>query len=87
MFGSEPYHFGSEPNTDIGVVCTGQPGALPRVNKEAVHKAVQFGCAVHANVSLVSRFDRKSYFYPDNPKNYQITQFDHPIVLGGIYRC
>lgn len=83
MFGSEPYHFGSEPNTDIGVVCTGQPGTLPVVNKEAVHKAVQFGCAVHANVSLVSRFDRKSYFYPDNPKNYQITQFDHPIVLGG----
>jgi aspartyl-tRNA(Asn)/glutamyl-tRNA(Gln) amidotransferase subunit B len=83
MFGSEPYHFGSEPNTDIGVVCTGQPGTLPVVNKEAVRKAVQFGCAVHANVSLVSRFDRKSYFYPDNPKNYQITQFDHPIVLGG----
>jgi aspartyl-tRNA(Asn)/glutamyl-tRNA(Gln) amidotransferase subunit B len=83
MFGSEPYHFGSEPNTDIGVVSTGQPGTLPVVNKEAVHKAVQFGCAVHANVSLISRFDRKSYFYPDNPKNYQITQFDHPIVLGG----
>ncbi|HEY5259763.1 MAG TPA: Asp-tRNA(Asn)/Glu-tRNA(Gln) amidotransferase subunit GatB, partial [Rhabdochlamydiaceae bacterium] len=83
MFGGEPYHFGSEPNTDIGVVCTGQPGALPTVNKEAVHKAVQFGCAVHANVSLVSRFDRKSYFYPDTPKNFQITQFEHPIVLGG----
>ena len=83
MFGSEPYHFGTEPNTDIGVVCTGQPGALPTVNKEAVHKAVQFGCAVHATISLVSRFDRKSYFYPDTPKNYQITQFDHPIVRGG----
>jgi len=83
MFGSEPYHFGSEPNTDIGVVSTGQPGTLPVVNQEAVRKAVQFGCAVHAHISLVSRFDRKSYFYPDNPKNYQITQFDHPIVLGG----
>jgi aspartyl-tRNA(Asn)/glutamyl-tRNA(Gln) amidotransferase subunit B len=84
MFGTEPYHFGSEPNMDIGVVCTGQPGALPVVNKEAVHKAVQFGCAVKANVALVSRFDRKSYFYPDNPKNFQITQFDHPIVQGGM---
>ncbi|MBS0647870.1 MAG: Asp-tRNA(Asn)/Glu-tRNA(Gln) amidotransferase subunit GatB [Verrucomicrobia bacterium] len=83
MFGSEPYHFGSEPNTDIGVVCTGQPGTLPVINKEAVHKAVQFGCAVHAKINLVSRFDRKSYFYPDNPKNYQITQFDYPIVVGG----
>ncbi len=83
MFGTEPYHFGSEPNLDIGVVCTGQPGALPVVNKEAVRKAVQFGCAVKANVALVSRFDRKSYFYPDNPKNFQITQFDHPIVQGG----
>ncbi|HEX2579296.1 MAG TPA: Asp-tRNA(Asn)/Glu-tRNA(Gln) amidotransferase subunit GatB [Rhabdochlamydiaceae bacterium] len=83
MFGGEPYRFGSEPNTDIGVVCTGQPGALPTVNKEAVHKAIQFGCAVHGSVSLVSRFDRKSYFYPDTPKNYQITQFEHPIVRGG----
>ncbi len=83
MFGSEPYHFGSEPNTDIGVISTGQPGTLPTVNKEAVRKAVQFGCAVHAHISLTSRFDRKSYFYPDNPKNYQITQFDLPIVLGG----
>jgi aspartyl-tRNA(Asn)/glutamyl-tRNA(Gln) amidotransferase subunit B len=83
MFGPEAYHFGSEPNTDIGVISTGQPGTLPTVNKEAVRKAVQFGCAVHANISLVSRFDRKSYFYPDNPKNYQITQFDLPIVLGG----
>lgn len=84
MFGSEPYHFGSEPNMDIGVVCTGQPGTLPVINREAVKKAVQFGCAVNAMISPVSRFDRKSYFYPDNPKNYQITQFDHPIVIGGM---
>jgi aspartyl-tRNA(Asn)/glutamyl-tRNA(Gln) amidotransferase subunit B len=84
MFGTEPYHFGSEPNMDIGVVCTGQPGSLPVINKEAVKKAVQFGCAVKATVAQVSRFDRKSYFYPDNPKNYQITQFDHPIIQGGM---
>lgn len=84
MFGSEPYRFGSEPNVDIGVVCTGQPGSLPVINKDAVKKAVQFGCAVNATVAHVSRFDRKSYFYPDNPKNYQITQFDHPIIQGGM---
>ncbi len=84
MFGSEPYQFGNEPNTDIGVVSTGQPGSLPVVNREAVRKAVQFGCAIHSDVSLISRFDRKSYFYPDNPKNYQITQFDYPIIHGGV---
>src|SRR5947207_12386580 len=47
MFGSEPYQFGNEPNTDIGVISTGQPGSLPVVNREAVRKAVQFGCAIH----------------------------------------
>ncbi|CAM0117501.1 Asp-tRNA(Asn)/Glu-tRNA(Gln) amidotransferase subunit GatB [Rhabdochlamydiaceae symbiont of Dictyostelium giganteum] len=83
MFGSEPYLFGSEPNTDIGVISTGQPGTLPVVNKEAVKKAIQFGLAVGAKIAPISRFDRKSYFYPDTPKNYQITQFDYPIVLGG----
>jgi len=87
LFGPEPYLFGSEPNVDIGVVCTGQPGALPVLNKEAVRKAVQFGCAINANISLVSRFDRKSYFYPDSPKNFQITQFYQPIVFGGAVAC
>jgi aspartyl-tRNA(Asn)/glutamyl-tRNA(Gln) amidotransferase subunit B len=87
LFGSEPYNFGSEPNTDIGVVCTGQPGALPVLNKEAVKKAVQFGCAIHATIPLFSKFDRKSYFYPDNPKNFQITQFDQPIIIGGTVTC
>lgn len=87
LFGEEGYLFGHEPNTDIGAVCTGQPGALPVLNKEAVYKAVQFGCAIHATVSLVSKFDRKSYFYPDSPKNFQITQFDEPIIKGGVITC
>lgn len=87
MFGSEPYSFGHEPNTDIGVVSTGQPGALPVVNQKAVYKAVQFGCAVEAEICLISRFDRKSYFYPDNPKNFQITQFTFPIIKGGSIVC
>ena len=75
--------FGDEPNTNISVVCTGQPGALPVLNKECVRKAVQFGCAVHAQIPLFSKFDRKSYFYPDSPRNFQITQFDQPIIVGG----
>lgn len=83
LFSSAPNRFGDEPNTNITEVCTGQPGALPVLNKEAVRKAVQFGCAVGARVAHFSKFDRKSYFYPDSPRNFQITQFDEPIVLGG----
>ena len=83
LFSAAPNRFGDEPNTNITEVCTGQPGALPVLNKEAVRKAVQFGCAVNATIAKFSKFDRKSYFYPDSPRNFQITQFDEPIVLGG----
>ena len=83
LFSPARNHFGDEPNTNIDVVCTGQPGSLPVLNKEAVRKAVQFGCAINATVTHVSKFDRKSYFYPDSPRNFQITQFDQPIIKGG----
>jgi aspartyl-tRNA(Asn)/glutamyl-tRNA(Gln) amidotransferase subunit B len=83
MFSVAPNRFGDEPNTNITEVCTGQPGSLPVINKEAVRKAVQFGCAVGAEIALFSKFDRKSYFYPDSPRNFQITQFDEPITIGG----
>ncbi len=83
LFSVAPNRFGDEPNTNITDVCTGQPGTLPVLNKEAVRKAVQFGCAVHSQVALFSKFDRKSYFYPDSPRNFQITQFEQPIVIGG----
>jgi aspartyl-tRNA(Asn)/glutamyl-tRNA(Gln) amidotransferase subunit B len=83
LFSTAPNHFGDEPNTNISEVCTGQPGALPVLNREAVKKAVQFGCSINATVAKFSKFDRKSYFYPDSPRNFQITQFDQPIVLGG----
>jgi aspartyl-tRNA(Asn)/glutamyl-tRNA(Gln) amidotransferase subunit B len=83
LFSAAPNRFGDEPNTNITEVCTGQPGALPVLNKEAVKKAVQFGCAVNAKIAKFSKFDRKSYFYPDSPRNFQITQFDEPIVIGG----
>jgi aspartyl-tRNA(Asn)/glutamyl-tRNA(Gln) amidotransferase subunit B len=83
LFSSAPNRFGDEPNTNISVVCTGQPGSLPVLNKEAVKKAVQFGLAIEGEVALFSKFDRKSYFYPDSPRNFQITQFEKPIVKGG----
>jgi aspartyl-tRNA(Asn)/glutamyl-tRNA(Gln) amidotransferase subunit B len=83
IFSGAPNRFGDEPNVNIGVVCTGQPGSLPVLNKEAVRKAVQFGCAIKASVANISKFDRKSYFYPDSPRNFQITQFDQPIIVGG----
>ncbi|MCB1107099.1 MAG: Asp-tRNA(Asn)/Glu-tRNA(Gln) amidotransferase subunit GatB [Chlamydiia bacterium] len=83
IFARSPNHFGDEPNTNIEFVDTGQPGALPVLNKEAVEIAVRFGCAINARVAEFSKFDRKSYFYPDSPRNFQITQFDMPIIIGG----
>lgn len=83
LFSIAPNRFGDEPNTNITEVCTGQPGSLPVLNKEAIRKAALFGCAVHGTVALFSKFDRKSYFYPDSPRNFQITQYDEPIVIGG----
>lgn len=83
LFSSAANHFGDEPNTNITEVCTGQPGSLPVLNEEAVRKAVQFGCAINAKIAKFSMFDRKSYFYPDSPRNFQITQYSHPIVIGG----
>ena len=83
LFSRSPNHFGDEPNTNIDIVDTGHPGALPVINREAVEKAIKFGCAIDAEIPLFCRFDRKSYFYPDNPRNFQITQFDKPIIVGG----
>jgi aspartyl-tRNA(Asn)/glutamyl-tRNA(Gln) amidotransferase subunit B len=83
LFSAAPNRFGDEPNTNITEVCTGQPGALPVLNQEAVYKAVRFGCAINAQIAKFSKFDRKSYFYPDSPRNFQITQYDEPIVIGG----
>lgn len=84
LFSAAPNHFGDEPNTNITEVCTGQPGSLPVLNKEAVRKAVLFGLAIQAEIAPLSFFDRKSYFYPDSPRNFQITQFEKPIIVGGL---
>ncbi len=83
IFSPAPNHFGDEPNLNISVVCTGQPGALPVLNREAVKKGVQFGLAIGAEIAKISTFDRKSYFYPDSPRNFQITQFENPLIRGG----
>lgn len=87
LFSSAPNHFGDEPNVNIGAVDTGQPGTLPVLNKEAVKKAVQFGLAIKGTIARTSTFDRKSYFYPDSPRNFQITQYFHPIIRGGTITC
>lgn len=83
LFSSAPNLFGAEPNCNITEVCTGQPGALPVLNEEAVKKAILFGLAISGKVATFSKFDRKSYFYPDSPRNFQITQYEEPIVTRG----
>jgi len=75
--------FNHESNINICPVCTGLPGALPIVNGVAVELASKAGLMVKGKINRVSRFDRKNYFYVDNPKNYQVTQFYKPIVSGG----
>ena len=75
--------FGGEPNTRVCPVCTGQPGALPVVNGTAVESAARLGLALNCSVAEVCQFHRKNYFYPDMPKNYQISQYDVPLCSDG----
>ena len=75
--------FGSEPNTDVCPVCLGYPGALPVLNQEVVALIARTGLMIGSEVSPYSKFDRKNYFYPDMPKNYQISQYDRPFCIGG----
>ena len=80
---SSSWGFGQEPNEQVDPVVLGLPGTLPVVNREAVDKAILFGLVVGAEVPERCAWDRKNYFYPDNPKNYQLTQKDFPVVVGG----
>ena len=75
--------FGGEPNTRTCPVCLGQPGSLPVANRAAVDYAMRLGLALGCEVAPWSEFHRKNYFYPDMPKNYQISQYDVPICFGG----
>ena len=83
IFSGAAIAYGAEPNTQACAIDLGLPGVLPVLNEEVVRMAVRFGLAVNAQVAKKSVFDRKNYFYPDLPKGYQISQFTHPIVLGG----
>jgi aspartyl-tRNA(Asn)/glutamyl-tRNA(Gln) amidotransferase subunit B len=78
-----PNEFGAPPNTNVCPVCLGLPGVLPVANEEALRLTVLTGCLLDAAVPAMAKFDRKSYFYPDMPKNYQVTQYDRPSTLGG----
>lgn len=75
--------FGAEPNTQVCPVCLGLPGSLPVVNAAAVRSAIRIGLALHCQIASWCRFARKNYFYPDQPKNYQISQYDEPIAFNG----
>ncbi|OLS36290.1 aspartyl/glutamyl-tRNA amidotransferase subunit B [Alkalihalophilus pseudofirmus] len=83
IFSSSPNHFGSEPNTNTSVIDLGYPGVLPVLNKRAVEYAMKAAMALNCEVATDTKFDRKNYFYPDNPKAYQISQFDKPIGENG----
>ena len=83
MFCSCAIDFGGEPNIRTCPVCLGMPGSLPVVNREAVAAAIKLGLALGCAIAPTSEFHRKNYFYPDMPKDYQISQYDVPICLGG----
>jgi aspartyl-tRNA(Asn)/glutamyl-tRNA(Gln) amidotransferase subunit B len=83
MFCASPVEFGAEPNTHTCPVCLGLPGALPVMNHEALRMTVLTGLMLGCDIAPVSKFDRKNYFYPDMPKNYQISQYDMPLCTNG----
>jgi aspartyl-tRNA(Asn)/glutamyl-tRNA(Gln) amidotransferase subunit B len=83
MFCACPTTFGAEPNTQVCPVCLGEPGSLPVANGRAVEFAARIGLALHCRIAERSQFHRKNYFYPDMPKNYQISQYDEPLCVDG----
>jgi aspartyl-tRNA(Asn)/glutamyl-tRNA(Gln) amidotransferase subunit B len=83
MFCGCAVEYGAEPNTRTCPVCLGYPGALPVMNKEALEMTALTGLMLGCEIAPICKFDRKNYFYPDMPKNYQISQYDQPICLNG----
>ncbi len=84
MFCSCALHYGDAPNTHVCPVCLGLPGSLPVANREAVEKGLLLALALGCEIPERTQFHRKNYFYPDLPKNYQISQYDRPIGTGGV---
>ncbi len=83
MFCGCPAEFGAQPNTRVCPVCLGLPGSLPVVNRAAIEHTIRIGLALHCSIAVWCRFARKNYFYPDMPKNYQISQYDEPLCTNG----
>ncbi len=83
MFSPSPAHFGAEPNTNTNVIDWGYPGVLPVINEGAIGYGMKASLALNCDINLNNYFDRKNYFYADNPKAYQITQMDTPIGYDG----
>jgi aspartyl-tRNA(Asn)/glutamyl-tRNA(Gln) amidotransferase subunit B len=83
MFCGCPTAFGGEPNTQVCPVCLGLPGSLPVVNRTAIESTIKIGLALNCSIVEWCRFARKNYFYPDMPKNYQISQYDEPLCVDG----
>ncbi len=83
IFSDSSAKFTTEPNTHIDPICMGMPGVLPVLNQKVLEYAVKAGLALNCQIAPYSKFDRKQYFYPDLPKNYQISQFDLPIAEHG----
>ncbi|GEL76704.1 Asp-tRNA(Asn)/Glu-tRNA(Gln) amidotransferase subunit GatB [Tenuibacillus multivorans] len=83
IFSPSPNAFGDEPNSNVNPIDLGYPGVLPVLNEEAVNYAMRAAMALNCDIATDTKFDRKNYFYPDNPKAYQISQFDKPIGENG----
>jgi aspartyl-tRNA(Asn)/glutamyl-tRNA(Gln) amidotransferase subunit B len=83
MFCGSPAQFGGEPNTLVCPVCLGLPGSLPVTNRTAIEYAMKIGLALNCTIATQARFARKNYFYPDMPKDYQISQYDEPLCTDG----
>jgi aspartyl-tRNA(Asn)/glutamyl-tRNA(Gln) amidotransferase subunit B len=83
MFCACPVEFGAEPNSHTCPICLGLPGALPVMNEEALRFTLLTGLMLNCDIAEISKFDRKNYFYPDMPKNYQISQYDMPLCTSG----
>ena len=83
MFCGCPTTFGAEPNTQTCPVCLGLPGSLPVANRAAIEATIRIGLALNCSIASWCRFARKNYFYPDMPKNFQISQYDEPLCVDG----